>query len=89
MRIPVSKFRFSIEPGQIVRVVINVKVPVSAPEGPVINEAVVEGGGIASASASSRITISAHPSFGIVSATLQPTAGTRVAKLPRRRRKSL
>jgi hypothetical protein len=75
------KVPFTIQPGQFLRVVVNVKTPVSAPEGPVTSSAVVEGGGIASASASSRFTISSHPSFGFVSATLQPTAGTRVVKL--------
>jgi hypothetical protein len=75
------KVPFTIQPGQFVRVAVNVKTPVSAPEGPVTSSAVVEGGGIASASASSQFTISSHPSFGFVSATLQPTAGTRVVVL--------
>jgi hypothetical protein len=76
--LPVSSFGLSIEPGQEVRAVINVEVPVSTPEGPVSNEAVVEGGGPASASTSAQITISSHPSFGFVSATLQPTEATRL-----------
>ncbi len=78
----VGGFGLQFEPGQIVRAVVSVAVPVSTPEGPVSNEAVVEGGGPASASTSARMIVSSHPSFGIVSATLQPTAGTRVTKLP-------
>ncbi len=71
-----------IQPGQKVQVVVNVKVPASAPEGPVTSEAVVEGGSLEPASTSAQITISSHPSFGFVSATLQATESTRVAKLP-------
>jgi hypothetical protein len=77
-----SSFGSQIEPGQTVRAVVNVGVPGSAPEGPVTSEAVVEGGAIASATTSSRITVSSHPPFGLASAKLELTEGTRVIKLP-------
>jgi hypothetical protein len=77
-----SSFGSQIEPGQTVRAVVNVRVPGSTPEGPVTSEAVVEGGGIASASTSSRITVSPHPPFGLVISKLELTEGTRVVKLP-------
>ena len=80
--LPVSLFGLSIEPGQIVQAVINVEVPASISEGAVATEAVVEGGGIASASASSRIVVNAHPSFGITKLEFEPTEATHETALP-------
>jgi len=77
-----SGFGLRFEPGYAIRVAIRVKVPVSTPEGPIVNEAVVEGGGLADASVSSQSIISAHPSFGIANLTFQPTEATKVMHLP-------
>src|ERR1700691_2173448 len=77
-----SGFGLRFEPGYAIRVAIRVKVPVSTPEGPIVNEAVVEGGGLADASVSSQSIISAHPSFGIAILTFQPTEATKVMHLP-------
>src|ERR1700728_402655 len=72
---------FSIQPEQTIRMVVNVKVPASTPEGPVVNNATVEGGGIASASTASQIVVSSRPSFKFVKLTLEPTEATEVIKL--------
>ena len=72
---------FSIQPGQTIRMVVNVKTLASVPEGPVVNSATVEGGGLTGASTSARIDISSHPSFGFASDTLQATESTRVVNL--------
>jgi uncharacterized repeat protein (TIGR01451 family) len=69
---PASAFGFQIKPGQTVRMVIETTVSPSAPEGPIVNEAVVEGGG-ATASTSSQNTISSHPRFGVSKFTVQTT----------------
>jgi uncharacterized repeat protein (TIGR01451 family) len=61
-----SEFGLQIEPGQTVELLVHVAVSPSAPEGPVVNEGVVEGGG-ASASTTGQNTISAHPQFGVAS----------------------
>jgi hypothetical protein len=61
--------------GEALRMVVAVTVPSSTPEGPLVNEAVVEGGG-GTASTSSQNAISSHPSFGISQLTVQPTEHT-------------
>jgi uncharacterized repeat protein (TIGR01451 family) len=53
-----------IQPGQSVRMVIDVGVPRPSVEGQVVNHAAVQGGG-ASASTLEQNTISSHPQFGI------------------------
>ena len=65
----------------MVRVAIYVKASTSTPEGPIVNEAVVEGGGLASASVSSQSTISANPAFEIANLTIQPTEGYTLEKI--------
>jgi uncharacterized repeat protein (TIGR01451 family) len=72
---PPSGFSLQIEPGQTMRMLIDVAVSPSAPEGPIINKALVEGGG-AQASTSSQSTISAHPPFGITQFSVEPTERT-------------
>jgi hypothetical protein len=78
----VSAFGLQIEPGQQVRLVVRLNVSASAVEGPVVNEGVVEGGGLTPATVSPQSTISAHPAFGIASASVEPTEATRVTPLP-------
>ncbi len=73
---------FKIEPGQTIRLVVNVKVPTSTPEGPVVNEATVEGGGLGTGTTSSKIVVSSHPPFGFAKLTLEPTEATEVIKVP-------
>jgi hypothetical protein len=70
-----SALGVKIQPTQKVSMVIEVTVPPSAPEGTIVNEVSAEGAG-ASASASSRNTISAHPTFGIANFTLQTVEHT-------------
>jgi uncharacterized repeat protein (TIGR01451 family) len=70
-----SALGVKIQPTQKVRMVIEVTVPPSAPEGPIVNEVSAEGAG-ASASASSQNTVSAHPTFGIANFTLQTVERT-------------
>ena len=68
-----------IEPGQMVRAVVNVKVPIAAPESPVTNSVVVEGGGIANnASTSTMVDVSSHPTLSFTKLTVEPTESTRV-----------
>ena len=68
-----SAFGASIEPGQSVRMTVEVKAPPSAAEGPIVNEAQVQGGG-ATASTSSQGAISSHPKFGVESFHLSSCA---------------
>ena len=66
-----------IEPGQTVRMVVRLTVPASAPQGAVTSEAVVEGGGLTSASTSWQGAVSSHPPLEIAKLTVQPTETTR------------
>jgi uncharacterized repeat protein (TIGR01451 family) len=59
-----SEFGLQIEPGQTVKMVTDVGVSPSASEGPIVNDALVQGGG-ATASTSSQNLISAHPTYGV------------------------
>src|ERR1700691_1717375 len=77
-----SGFGLQFEPGYAIRIAIRVKVPVSTPEGPIVNKAVVEGGGLADASVSSQSIISAHPSFGVANLTIEPIEATKLIHLP-------
>jgi len=64
-----------IQPGQTVRMLIEVTVSPSASEGPAVNEAVVEGSG-AQASTSSQTTVTSHSPFGITEFSAKPIEGT-------------
>jgi hypothetical protein len=66
-----------IEPGEDLRMVVEVEVPSSTPEGTLVDGAVVEGGGEAAVSTSWQNTVSAHPSFRFAKLTVQPTERTR------------
>jgi hypothetical protein len=66
-----------IEPGEYLRMAVEVEVPSSTPEGTLVDGAVVEGGGGAAASTSWQNTVSAHPRFGFAKLTVQPTERTR------------
>jgi uncharacterized repeat protein (TIGR01451 family) len=81
-----SVFGVTIEPGQTVRMVIEVTVSSPVSEGPIVNEAAVEGGGAARASTFSQSVISSHPSFGIPKFTMQATRAMEVPGTRERRR---
>lgn len=64
-----------IQPGQTVRLAIYVTVPLSATEGPIVNEATAVGGG-ASVSAAGQVTVTSHPPFGIADFSAEATERT-------------
>ncbi len=77
------KVALPIQAEQMIRMVVNVKVPTNVSEGSILNSATVEGGGIAvSASTSSEIDATSHPAFKFVKVALEPIEATEVTKLP-------
>jgi uncharacterized repeat protein (TIGR01451 family) len=76
--IPTIYFAFlghAVEPGQAVRMQIEVSVPSTTPEGQLSDEASVEGGGT-SAETSTQNTVSSTPRFGLTKLTVEPTEKT-------------
>jgi uncharacterized repeat protein (TIGR01451 family) len=65
-----------IEPGQILRMVVDATLSSSIPEGPLGDEALVEGAGALPATASPQNIVSTHPEFGLAKLTLEPTERT-------------
>jgi hypothetical protein len=80
-KVQLSAFGLQLKPRENLRVVAHLSVPVSAAEGPVTNEAAVEGSGLTPWSASTPVTISAHPAFGFTSLRVEPTEATRLHRL--------
>lgn len=64
-----------IQPGQSVRLIIDVTVSSSLSEGPVVNKAIVEGDA-AGETASSQTIVTPHPPFGITEFAAEPTERT-------------
>lgn len=80
--IPPLYFLFfgSVKPGQAVRVVVNLKVLPTAPEGTVTNNAVVEGDSLTSASTSTNIDVNPHPMLSFTKLSIEPTETTEITK---------
>jgi len=72
---PLVKFFGSIGVGQTVLMLVNGFLSVSAPEGPLVGQASVEGDGI-KASGSMQNQVSAKPRYGLASIKLEPTERT-------------